>query len=99
MPRNTQQQRIPTAPAITAMDQVLLQQAIRRATQQEEYTQLCAMTREQRQAAYAAGQLTGYQVRAWYGEDRFRGEQPLTSLNGPGEFFHILCKTPEYLGE
>lgn len=88
-----------SAPPISAVDQSLLALAIRRATQDEEFAQLCAMTTEQRQAAYAAGKLTGFQVRTWYADRRFAGEQPLTSLSGPGEFFHILCKTPEYLGE
>ena len=97
--RTTSTTTVGAAPS-SAMDDALLGFAIRRETQADEFTEFRAMGREQRQAAYATGQLTGFQVRAWYGDERFRGEQPLTSLNGtPGEFFHILCKTPEYLGE
>ncbi|MTD47438.1 hypothetical protein GKE82_25570 [Conexibacter sp. W3-3-2] len=87
----------PQITQMTAVDPLLELLAVLDATRAEERAELDAMTTEQRQAAYATGLMTAYQWRDWY--QRYPHETPLTSLTGPGEFFHILCKTPEYLGE
>lgn len=90
-------QQDPQTIRMTAVDPLLERLAVRDASRTEERAELDAMTTEQRQAAYATGLMTSYQWRDWY--QRYPHETPLTSLSGQGEFFHILCKTPEYLGE
>lgn len=66
-------------------------------TRAESLAALWAMTPQERQAAYARGELRLVQLRSW--AHHARHEMPVTSICGSGELHWIIAKTPEYLGE